>query len=217
QFSQSGITVFDNASSGGDVPDWKINQSVLDGMQAALSPKYAIVLRTADPDKLGWGLAMSPLDVMEGSGKAWSALSEQLGNNIEDVDLWIAVTATCAEAGNYSGPVPCGAAINRRSGLFGKQAEWLWFFAKVTIFDGHTRKYLAAMDVFRGGGDCGPYGNAVNMFEAQAGCIPGTDLGLDFAVDRWTDYSAAQRETIRAKLKDLIGPSLAYTLQKMNL
>lgn len=215
QFSRSGITVFENVSSSEKVPEWRINDAILDGIQAALTPKYETVRRVGDPE-LGTHVLQAPLDEMMGSEKTSRGLSELLGDRPEDVDLWIVVSMSCADAGNYSGPVPCGVYVNRRSGMFDKQPAWLGVYATITVFDGRTKKHIANQNIFQKSGNCGPFGSSTNMFEAQ-GCVPSFDLGPEFAVDRWSDYSNAQRETIRNKLRDILAPSLAYSLARMNL
>ena len=215
EFSKSGITVFGNVHSSQPVPDWNINQVVLNDFGAILGSHYSLVTRIEMPARV-MKLDQPPLGVMLGSAGSSREFAEMLGSNAPDVDLWIVLAPSCAFVQNYSGPVPCSVSVNRRESFIRKQPEWLELHAMLMLFDGKTKKYMATHQVFQPSGECGPYGNAVNAFEAQ-GCVPSINLGLEYSVEDWNEYSPQQIEAIHQKLISAITPALEFTLRDMNL
>jgi hypothetical protein len=51
----------------------------------------------------------------------------------------------------------------------------------------------------------------------RRGCEPGIDLGRDFVVDRWQDYTETQRESIHRQLLQFLEPSIDFTLHRLKL
>lgn len=213
-FSTSGILVFGNSRSSQPVPDWKINQTVLDDFQAVLGSHYSVITKIETAERVRQ-LDQAPLEVMFGAQGTSRKFAEMLGSDAPEVDLWIVVSPSCAFVQNYGGPVPCSVSLNRRQ-AFGKDPEWLELHAMLMMYDGKTKKYIATHQVFQPSGACGPFGDAVNRMEAQ-GCVPSINLGTDYSVDDWQQYSPEQIETIHQKLMASIKPALDFTLHDMGL
>lgn len=52
RFARSGITIFGNDRSEGDVADWRIDDLVMASAKSSLEPRYQVTARKGDPEKL---------------------------------------------------------------------------------------------------------------------------------------------------------------------
>ena len=56
-----------------------------------------------------------------------------------------------------------------------------------------------------------------DSFAGLGACSPAAELGNEFAVDNWNQYSPQQRDLIRTLMTGLLRPSLDYTLRRLKL
>jgi hypothetical protein len=204
-FARSGVTVFGNASSRGAVPEWKLDELLLERIRADLSPGREIATQVLSPPNAVRLAGLPPFDS-----------TFRAAPLPEPADLWLVVSSKCASAGNYAGPVPCGIAISRLETIFTSPRAWIVLQGQIAVYDGATRKLIAQSDILLDR-QCGPFANGSLFDLGRSGCEPGIELGRDFAVDRWQDYTETQRESIHRQLLQFLEPSIDFTLRRLKL
>jgi hypothetical protein len=214
-FARSGITVFGNDASEGDIKGWHIDDLVLAQVTSILGPKYQLVTQSL------------PANSVSMSGKHAGALLDSemrteltaaLGSNRSNADLWVVIAANCAQNGNYIGPLPCGISISRQEEMLATPSASATIFAAITVFDGVSLKPIAQSQLLTDGRACfSPPRNDLLRDMVGADCQPALNLGAAYAVDRWEQYSPAQRDVIRRAISVQLPPALAFTLHRLGL
>lgn len=204
-FSRSGITVFGNAASIGAIPEWKVDELIVNRVRADLSAGHEVAAFVANPK-----------GDRQWIKRNFASVPEVVPPSNEHADLWLVVSGKCASAGDYSGPVPCGVAVSRPETMFGSPTAWIVLQGQIEVFDGATLKRIAESDILLDG-QCGPFANGDLFDLARHGCEPGIDLGHSFAVDSWQDYTESQREFIHQQFLQFLEPSMDFTLRRLKL
>ena len=200
----SGVTVFENSYKTAPVPDWHMEQVVLDAATQALTPRFQIAYSEASTQFVDGEapveLAFEKLNPTETFAK------EHIKPGVP-VDLIVVVCLNYRLMPEFQGPIFKGIGVSKLLDFLGVYKPTAHALLSLAIIDGKTFKEInsTALGIPPTKATEWPSVNSANYPETQ---LPGLPVKY-----HWEDYTPDQQALIRSTILNLLGTSTTYTIQ----
>ncbi len=200
----SGTTVFEDSYKTAPVPDWHMEQVVLDAATRALAPRFQVAYSEASTQFVD---ADAPVDIAFEKLNPTETFAKEHAKPGVPVDLIVVICLNYRLMPELQGPVFKGIGVSKLLDIFGIYKPTAHALLSLAIIDGSTFKEInsTALRIPPTKATEWPSINMANYPEAELAGLP-----LKY---HWEEYTPDQQALIRAKILELLGTSTTYTIR----
>jgi hypothetical protein len=200
----TGITVFENSFEATQVPDWHMEQIVLDAANQALSPHYQIAYSEASTQFVDTD---APVDLAFEKFSPTQNFAREHAKPGVPVDLFVVICLNYRLLPDMQGPVFKGVGASKFLEPFGIYKPVAHALLALAILDGASFKEIASTSLRI------PPSKATEWPSINAANYPEANLdGLAWK-SHWGEYTPDQQKLIHDRIVELLSTSTAYTLK----